>query len=140
MQASWYHHDAGLTLWKATRAPTEDEATAIASIPYRRTLGELNYAMRTSRPDTTYPVSCLSRYMENPSIERHIVSLSIFYDIRGTTDLTLVFGSSDDGLIGHSDSDYAADQDDSKSTSAYVYTQSRQLEVSETVCRCNVIK
>jgi len=78
--------------------------------------------------------------MENPSIERHIVSLSIFYDIRGTTDLTLVFGSSDDGLIGHSDSDYAADQDDSKSTSAYVYTQSRQLEVSETVCRCNVIK
>ena len=34
-----------LTLCKATRAPTEDEATAIASIPYRWMLGELNYAM-----------------------------------------------------------------------------------------------
>ena len=36
------------------------------------------------------------------------------------------------------------DQDDSKSTSAYVYMhdaiwRSRQLEVSETVCRRNVI-
>jgi hypothetical protein len=37
------------------------------------------------------------------------------------TDLVLIFGSSNEGLIGHSDSDYAADWDDSKSTSAYIY-------------------
>jgi hypothetical protein len=36
-------------------------------------------------------------------------------------DLMLIFSSSEEGLIGHSDSDYAADQDDSKSTSAYMY-------------------
>ena len=45
--------------------------------------------------------------MENPSIEYHRQLLRY---IRGTTDLTFVFGSSDDGLNGHSDSDYAADQ------------------------------
>ena len=60
--------------------------------------------------------------MENPSIEQHHQLKHLLRYICGTTDLTLVFGSSDDGLIGHSDSDYAADQDDSKSTSAYVYT------------------
>jgi len=57
--------------------------------------------------------------MENPNIEHHHQLLRY---IRGTADLTLVFGSSEDGLISHSDSDYAADQDDSKSSSAYVYT------------------
>jgi transposase InsO family protein len=35
----------GVTLQKATRPPTSEEADAIASIPYRRTIGELNYAM-----------------------------------------------------------------------------------------------
>ena len=78
--------------------------------------------MRTSRPDIAYPISCLPRYMENPSIEHHRQLKHLLRYICGTTDLTLVFGSSDDGLIGHSDSDYAADQDESKSTSAYVYT------------------
>jgi hypothetical protein len=111
----------GVTLQKATRAPTEDEATAIASIPYRRTIGELNYAMRTTRPDIAYPVSCLSRYMENPSIDHHRQLKHLLRYIRGTTDLVLVFGLSNEGLVGHSDSDYAADRDDSKSTSAYVY-------------------
>jgi transposase InsO family protein len=112
----------GLVLQKATRAPTEEEAIDIASIPYRKTIGELNYAMRTTRPDIAYPVSCLSRYMENPSIDHHRQLKHLLRYIRGTTDLMLVFGSSDNGLIGHSDSDYAADRDDSKSTSAYVYT------------------
>ena len=60
--------------------------------------------------------------MENTSIEHQRQLKHLLCYIRGTTDLTLVFGSSDNGLIGHSDSDYAADQDDSKSTSAYVYT------------------
>ena len=111
----------GLTLRKATRAPIEDEATVIASIPYCRTLGELNYAMRTSRPNIAYSVSCLSRYRENPSIEHHRQLKHLLRYIHGPTDLTLVFGSSNDGLIGDSDSDYVADQDDSRSTSAYVY-------------------
>lgn len=112
----------GLTLRKGTRAPTEEEASAIASIPYRTTLGELSYAMHTSCPDIAYPISCLSRYMENPSINHHRQLKHLLWYIHGTTDLTLVFGSSNSGLIGHSDLDYAADQDNSKSTSAYMYT------------------
>jgi hypothetical protein len=111
----------GVVLQKATQAPTEEEATAIASIPYHRTIGELNYAMRTTRPDIAYLVSCFSHYMENPSIKHHRQLKHLLRYIRGMTDLMLVFGSSDEGLVGHSDSDYAADQDDSKSTSTYVY-------------------
>jgi hypothetical protein len=111
----------GIVLQKATRSPTDDEATAIASIPYRRTIGELNYAMRTTRPDIAFAVSSLSRYMENPTIDHHRQLKHLLRYIRGTTHLTLVFGLTNDGLIGHSDSDYAADRDDSKSTSAYVY-------------------
>jgi hypothetical protein len=34
-----------LVLQKATRVPTAEEALDIASIPYRKTIGELNYAM-----------------------------------------------------------------------------------------------
>jgi hypothetical protein len=59
--------------------------------------------------------------MENPSIDHHRQLKHLLRYIRGTTDLVLVFGLSNEGLVGHSDSDYAADRDDSKSTSAYVY-------------------
>lgn len=47
----------GVALQKATRAPTQEEAVTIASIPYRRTISELNYAMRTTRPDIAYTVT-----------------------------------------------------------------------------------
>ncbi|KAG2338165.1 hypothetical protein BDR05DRAFT_853604, partial [Suillus weaverae] len=33
----------GIVLQKAMRAPTMEEAATIASIPYRKTIGELNY-------------------------------------------------------------------------------------------------
>jgi hypothetical protein len=59
--------------------------------------------------------------MENPSIDHHRQLKHLLQYIRRMTDLVLIFGSSNEGLIGHSDSDYAADRDDSKSTSAYVY-------------------
>jgi hypothetical protein len=111
----------GVTLQKVTRPPTADEATAITSIPYCRTIGKLNYAMRTTRPDIAFTISCLSRYMESPGIDHHHQLKHLLRYIHGMMDLTLVFSSMDDGLIGYSDSDYAADRDDSKSTSMYVY-------------------
>jgi hypothetical protein len=36
-------------------------------------------------------------------------------------DLVLIFGLTNTGLVGYSDLDYAVDQDDSKSTSAYMF-------------------
>jgi hypothetical protein len=111
----------GIVLQKATQAATDEEAAAIVSIPYHHTIRELNYAMRTMCPDIAYLVSCLSRYMESPSIDHHHQLKHLLRYIRGTMDLMLIYGSSDDGLIGHLDSDYAADWDDSKSTSTYVY-------------------
>jgi hypothetical protein len=77
--------------------------------------------MRTTYPNIAFTISCLSRYMENPSIEHHHQLKHLLRYIYGTTDLVLTFVLTDTGLIGHSNSDYAADQDDSKSTSAYVF-------------------
>jgi hypothetical protein len=52
-----------VALQKATHTPTNDEVDDIASIPYRRTICELNYAMRTTCPDIAFAVSCLSCYI-----------------------------------------------------------------------------
>jgi hypothetical protein len=77
--------------------------------------------MRTTCPNIAFAISCLSHYMVNPGIEHHHQLKHLLRYVHGTTDLVLTFGLTSTGLVGHSDSDYAADRDDSKSMSAYVF-------------------
>ncbi|XP_074373427.1 secreted RxLR effector protein 161-like [Apium graveolens] len=75
-----------------------------------------------TRPDIVYAVSLISRYMSRP-IELHLLAAKrILHYLQGTSDFGLFYKK--DGnreLIGFTDSDYAGDIEDRKSTSGYAF-------------------
>jgi len=111
----------GVSLTKATAPLTEAETQQFTHIPYSRVIGELNFAMRVSRPDIAYAVSALSKFLSNPGVEHYQQLHHLLRYIRGTSHYSLTFGLSDQGLTGYSDSDFASDKDDSRSIGGYVY-------------------
>lgn len=45
---------------------TDEELELMSNIPYSSAVGSLMYVMVCTRPDLTYAVSMVSRYMHNP--------------------------------------------------------------------------
>lgn len=42
--------------------------------------------------------------------------------LKGTIDYKITYGNNHDGIVGHSDADWASDLDQCKSTTGYLYT------------------
>lgn len=80
------------------------------------------YAMVCTRPDLSYAVSAVSRYMANPGKEHWKAVQWILRYLRGTTDVCLQFGRTRDGVIGYVDSDFAGDLDKRRSFTGYIFT------------------
>ena len=78
----------------------------MSEVPYSSAVGSLMYAIVCSRLDLSYAMSLVSRYMSNPSKEHQKAVQWIFRYLRGTADSCLMFGRTDQGLIGYVDSDY----------------------------------
>lgn len=69
-----------------------------------------------------YIVGLISRYMGSPN-ELHLQAAKrVLRYVKGTVDLRIFYKKGEDGiLLGYTDSDYAGDLDDRKSTSGYVF-------------------
>ena len=83
--------------------------------------------MVCTRPDISYAVSVISRYMRNPGNAHWQAVKWILRYLRGTTDVGLMFdktGGFDGCTIGSVDSDYADDYDRRRSLTDYVFTLS----------------
>ena len=89
---------------------------------YSSVVGSLMYDMVCSRPDLSYAMSLVSRYMSNPGKEHWKIVQWILRYLRGTANSCLKFGRTDKRLIGYVDSDYAADLDRCRSLTEYVFT------------------
>lgn len=69
-----------------------------------------------------HAVSLISRYMENPTEVHLLAAKRIFRYLKGTADFGILCKNGrESSLIGFSDSDYAGDLDDRKSTSGFVF-------------------
>uniref|UniRef100_A0A251SKN6 Putative zinc finger, CCHC-type n=1 Tax=Helianthus annuus TaxID=4232 RepID=A0A251SKN6_HELAN len=88
---------------------------------YRSLVGSLMYLTNT-RPDIMFAVSKISRFMENPKKSHWEAAKRILKYIKGTQQqgITYTKGGKKQ-LVGFSDSDYAGNVDDSKSTSGYIF-------------------
>ncbi|XP_048447292.1 uncharacterized mitochondrial protein AtMg00810-like [Pyrus x bretschneideri] len=88
---------------------------------YKQMVGSLMYLTAT-RPDLMFVVSLISRYMERPTEVHMQTAKRVLRYVKGTTDLGIFYkkGGTEE-LIGYTDSDYAGDQVDRKSTSGYVF-------------------
>ena len=120
----------GMECSNATKTPmvpgfklTKDEGgTKVDSTQYKQMIGSLMY-LTVSRPDLMYVMSLVSRYMDKPTELHMVVVKRILRYLRGTTELGIGYlkGVRVDGVVAYSDSDYAGDLDDRRSTSGYVF-------------------
>ena len=82
----------------------------------------LLYAQLGTHPDISFAVSHLAQYAFNPSLHHIRLAKYVLCYLKGTRDLKLVYdGACGNGLYGHSDSSWADNLDDRRSTSGYVY-------------------
>ena len=101
---------------------TDEEKEDMEKVPYASAVGSLMYAMVCTRPDIAHAVGVVSRFLSNPGREHWDAVKWILRYLRGTSKLTLSFGSGKPVLVGYTDSDLARDEDSRKSTSGYLIT------------------
>ena len=90
------------------------EGIKIADVTlYKQLVGCLMY-LTVTRPDLMFVVCLFSRFMSDPKEEHMLIAKRVFYG-----------RSSKMNLLGYTDSDYAQDVDDRKSTSGYVFLLNR---------------
>lgn len=84
-------------------------------------MGSLIYLTNT-RPDIVYPVSLVSRFMQEPSSLHYSAAKRILRYLKGTKNHCLKYTKEENNrLTGYTDSDWAGSIDDRKSTSGYVF-------------------
>lgn len=99
---------------------SKNENEIISNFPYREAVGALLFLSSVSRPDITYAVNLVSRYVNNPgAIHINAVKRIIRYLI-STKEMSIVYDS-DTELVGYSDSDFAGDLDSRKSNTGYLF-------------------
>ena len=88
---------------------------------YRQTVGSLNYITIT-RPDISYSMSVLSRFMEKPLEIHWNATKEVLRYLKGTLDYGIKYtDASDVELTGYSDSNWADNMDDRRSTTGYAF-------------------
>jgi hypothetical protein len=101
----------------------DSDANPVDPTEYQSLIGSLRYLLHT-RPELTFSVSYLSRFMENPRQDHMGAIKHLLRYIAGTVDYGLFYprGRGEGfGILGYSDSDMAGDVDDSKSTSGMIF-------------------
>jgi hypothetical protein len=100
-----------------------ENGKASDSTNYKQLVGSLMYLLAT-RPDLAFSVCLVARFMERPT-EMHVAGVKrILRYLKGTIDHGILYKKSVNDelqLKGWTDSDYAGDLDDRKSTSGYVF-------------------
>ena len=108
--------------------PKTDEARREMSlISYANIVGSVLYLMIRTRPDVAHVISVASRYMADLGREHWAALKWILKYLKGSVMVGLKFGNGvwsekDEILEGFCDSDYAANLDNRKSQSGYIFT------------------
>ncbi|KAK6121804.1 hypothetical protein DH2020_044417 [Rehmannia glutinosa] len=99
----------------------DENGVKVDSCRYKQIVGSLMYLSAT-RPDIMFAVSLLSRYMDRPTELHFQAAKRVLRYVKCTVDLGIFYkNGGDEKLISYTDSDYAGDLDDRKSTSGYVF-------------------
>ena len=99
------------------------DGEALNSTEYRSIIGSSRYLVNT-RPDLAYAVGVVSRHMEAPGKEHWNAVKHILRYLKGTREYGCRYDKGADlkpMLIGYSDSDFAGDVEDRKSTTGVGY-------------------
>ena len=99
----------------------DDEAEKVDPTLFKSLVGSLRY-LTCTRPDILYATGLVSRYMETPTTTHFKSAKRILRYLKGTINFGLFYSiSADYKLVGYSDSDWAGNIDDRKSTTGFVF-------------------
>lgn len=88
---------------------------------YKQMVRSLMYITAT-RPDLAYAVSLVSRFMERPTILHQQAVKRVLHYLKETIEMGILYKiGGEEKLVSYSNSNYAGDVEDQKSTSGYVF-------------------
>lgn len=101
---------------------TADENETIdLDIPYRELIGSLLYLATSSRPDISFAVSFLSRFLDAPTLSLWKAAKRVLRYLKETKSKSLVYKRANRcSLVAYTDADWAGDKIDRKSVSGSV--------------------
>jgi hypothetical protein len=89
---------------------------------YSQIIGSLMYLASATRPDISFAVSKLSRFVSNPGDDHWHALKRVMCYLKGTTNYRIHYSENLKVLEGYSDSNWISDDDEIKATSGYVST------------------
>ena len=103
---------------------TGEDTNLVDSTLYRQLIGSLRY-LCNSRPDITYGVGLVSRFMKKPCKDHLLAAKRILRYVKGTLECGILFlaakENSEIEIVGYTDADWSGDVGDRKSTSGYMF-------------------
>ncbi|GAB2274148.1 hypothetical protein Dimus_039069 [Dionaea muscipula] len=111
-------------LSKQQSPKTDSEKIKMESVPYLNAIGSVMYSMVSTRPDLSFSISLLSRFMSNPGPDHWNALKWLLRYLNCTAASGLLFKkwTNELDLVGYVDADFAGDRDGRKSTTAYCIT------------------
>ena len=104
---------------KSIQHPHYDGGTPLSDKPYRQLIGSVMHLLLCTRPDISFPVGVLSKFLSYPTNEHWTSAKRILRYLLGTMDMSLVFNREDNlSIVGYCDADWASSFD-RKSTTGY---------------------
>ena len=88
---------------------------------YQQQIGSLMYLMTQTRPDISYPLGLLARFMSNPTRQHFLALNRLWGYLKRTKSYGLVYKARSISLIGYCDADWGGDRDTRRSTTGYIY-------------------
>ncbi|KAM1281268.1 hypothetical protein FF1_022062 [Malus domestica] len=116
------------------RSKKDDEEILEPEVPYLSAIGALLYLAQCTRPDISFAVNLLARYINAPTCRHWTGVKDIFCYLKGTTDLGLFYPYEslsdaapyahqvDSRLVGYADAGYLSDPYNVRSQTGYVFT------------------
>ena len=108
-------YDASLILRKNKRTMRDQ-------LRYSQIIGSLMYLASATKPDTSFAVSKLSRFVSNLGDDHWKALERVMCYLKGTMDYEIHYTGYPRVLEGYSDSNWISDTEEIKATSGYVFT------------------
>ena len=89
---------------------------------YSQIIGSLMYLASATRPDISFAVSKLSRFVSNPGDDHWRALERVMRYLKGTASYGIHYTGNPRVLEGYSDSNWISDADEIKATSGYLFT------------------
>lgn len=98
-----------------------DDSSINTDHPYCSLVGALLWLSNGTRPEITYAVNRLSSFMNNPTDIHWKAAQRVLIYARDTSEYSITLGGNDLTLSGHSDSDWAEQREDRRSTTGFIF-------------------